>query len=198
MKTTTIYILTISFLFILFSCNSKKRSGSTGIDEATYRKYVQKGNEISNLAQGVLLAHVGKAIQKGGAEYAVGFCNSRASSIIDSLNRISGVSISRISEKNRNPENNLKNNREKQLWKAFTAEIKPGAAKDTLLKINNKLIYYKPIKTVAPTCLKCHGTPGDNIETATLEKLQTLYPKDRATGYGLNDFRGLWKIEFSE
>ena len=47
-----------------------------------------------------------------------------------------------------------------------------------------------------PACLKCHGTPEKDIDAATLEKLNLLYPEDLATAYQLNDFRGLWKVEF--
>jgi len=47
-----------------------------------------------------------------------------------------------------------------------------------------------------PACLKCHGVPESDIDSATVQKLRALYPTDLATGYRLNDFRGLWKIEF--
>ena len=58
------------------------------------------------------------------------------------------------------------------------------------------LVYYKPIRIALPACLKCHGEPISDIDVATSEKIQNLYPADLATGYKLNDFRGLWKIEF--
>jgi cytochrome c553 len=57
-------------------------------------------------------------------------------------------------------------------------------------------VYYKPIRIVMPACLKCHGVPGTDIDSVTIQKLQSLYPADLATGYRLNDFRGLWKVEF--
>ncbi len=172
---------------VLFSCNSKT-------DLAKVAEIKQKGNEISNLAQATLLANVGKAIQKGGPEYAVEFCNLKASSITDSLNRVNNCIISRVSAKNRNPENNLKGNVEKQLWELF----QQMELTDTLIQHQQTFVYYKKINMALPACLKCHGNTTSDINPATLKKLQTLYPNDLATGYALNDFRGLWKIEFDE
>lgn len=178
-------IIIVSALFI-YSCNSK-------INSKKYSEFQGKGNEISNLAQTALLANVGKAMQKGGSVYAVEFCNLKASSIIDSLNRVNNCAISRVSAKNRNPENELKTDSEKLLCDLFQENI----LVDTLMQTNNKLVYYKPIKIALPACLKCHGDSGSDINSATVKKLHELYPNDLATGYKMNDFRGLWKIEFA-
>jgi len=171
---------------ILISCNSK-------IDSTTYADILKKGNEISNLSQATLLANVGKAIQKNGSEYAVEFCNLKASSIIDSLSLAGNCKISRISVKNRNPENKIVENSEMILWELF----EKGMKNDTIIQKNKDLIYYKPIRLALPACLKCHGNPESEINIATMNKIQKLYPKDLATGYKMNDLRGLWKIQFN-
>ncbi len=181
-------ILIIAYAAILLiSCNSKR------ISEETYTEFQKKGNEISNMAQSVLLANVGQAMQTGGSLYAVEFCNLEASNIVDSLNNINNCVISRVSDKNRNPENQLKSSTEMNLWQIF----RNGNTIDTIIQEQKKLVFYKPIKTGLPACLKCHGQPGTEIEPSTHDKIQLLYPADLATGYKLNDFRGLWKIEFS-
>lgn len=180
-------LLTACATVLLLSCNSKK------INEETYNEFQKKGKELSTLAQSVLLSNIGHAMQTGGVVFSVEFCNLHASSIIDSLNQANNCIISRVSEKNRNPENNLKTSTEKDLWGIFGA----GNTTDTIIKVQNKLVFYKPIKTGLPACLQCHGTPGSDIEPATLNKIKHLYPADLATGYELNDFRGLWKVEFS-
>lgn len=183
----------LSILMILsglISCNSSRSK----IDELSYAEFQKKGNEITGLSQAVLLSKVGNAIRTGGPEYAVEFCNLKASSVVDSLNQVNNCIISRISAKNRNPENGLKNELDKELW----AIIEQQALTDTLIKTGGKLVYYKPIKTGMPACLNCHGTPGAEINSATLEKINQLYPGDLATNYKLNDFRGLWKIEFNK
>lgn len=180
------YLTIFCVLILLVSCNS-------GIDSETYSEYQKKGNELALLSQATLLANVGKAIQKGGPEYAVEFCNLKAASIIDSLNKVNNCVISRVSAKNRNPENQLKTNSEKNIWKIFNT----NTIGDTIILQNKKLVYYRPIKISMPACLKCYGNPETEISSSTLTKLHQLYPGDLATGYRLNDFRGLWKIEFN-
>ncbi len=176
----------LSFL-LLFACK-------TGIDSETYEKYQDRGNEITGQAQAVLLSNVGRAIQKGGPEYAVEFCNIEASGLVDSLNQVYNCTISRVSEKNRNPENALKTKEDQNIWRIFAGD----ALVDTVVMANRNLVYYKRINTAMPACLKCHGSPENDLNAATREKLQKLYPADLATGYQLNDFRGLWKVEFSQ
>lgn len=180
-------------LLMLISCNSNQNER---IDPEVYSEHIETGNEISGRAQGVLLANVSSAMQKGGPEYAIEFCNLEASSLIDSLSEANNCTISRVSAKNRNPGNALKNENEQQLWNFYAARLENGSASDTLIQKGKTLVYYKPIKTAMPACLKCHGTPGEDIQPATYETIRELYPNDQATGYDLNEFRGMWKIEF--
>lgn len=184
MKENYFLIAVLGLLF--FSCKSKT-------EIANYSEIQKKGNETATLAQSVLLANVGHAMQTGGPVYAVEFCNLKASAIVDSLNNASNCNISRISAKNRNPENGLKTKTEQELWAIFET----GTIKDTIIRENNNLVYYKPIKTALPACLKCHGKIGSDIDSVTVVKLKYLYPSDLATGYKLHDFRGLWRIEFT-
>lgn len=188
------FVVSILLSALIISCNSNQKNT---VSPEVYSEYTQKGNEISGNAQGVLLANVGSAMQKGGPEYAIEFCNLQASALIDSLSKANNCTISRVSAKNRNPGNNLKNEKEKQLWDHYAEKLKSGNASDTLLRSENALVYYKPIKTAMPACLKCHGVPGEDIQSATYQKIRELYPNDKATGYDLNEFRGMWKIAFA-
>ena len=43
--------------------------------------------------------------------------------------------------------------------------------------------------------MQCHGGENAEIKDATLAKIQALYPSDEATGYGIGQIRGLFKIE---
>ena len=180
--------------FILLSCNSSS-SKKESIDPELYSVYLKKGEDMANLAQSVLLSNVGRAIQKGGLEYAVEFCNINASEIIDSLNQSNDCIISRVSEKNRNPLNIIVNDEVKGLWN-FYADKEINTVNDTIIQLAGNLVFYKPIWIGMPTCLKCHGVIGEEMDIRTHEKIQNLYPADLATGYKLNDFRGMWKIEF--
>jgi hypothetical protein len=179
------YLLVI-FLFGVYSCSPK-------LDPATYREYQNSGNDISAKVQATLLSNVAQAIQQGGTEHAVGFCNLQAASIIDSLNQEYDCKISRVSDKNRNPNNKLLSEQEIKLWEIF----KNGTLTDTLIAADNNLVFYKSIHTGMPACLKCHGNPDSDIDPGTFQKIQKLYPNDMATGYHLNELRGMWRIEFT-
>ena len=185
-KNCNLLIVSI-FSFFIISCGNP----GSKIDPTTYMEYKNRGDEITNLAQATLLSNVGQAIQTGGTKYAVEFCNLRASSIVDSLNTINSCTISRITEKNRNPNSFVGNNTEKNIIQLMAK----GVVNDTLLQTKNRLTYFKPIKIALPACLKCHGNPDTDIDAETLQKINQLYPADLATGYYLNDFRGMWKFE---
>lgn len=190
---TVLFFLSAGILIVLISCNSNQNKK---IAPEVYSEYIETGNEISGQAQSVLLSNVSSAMQKGGPEYAIEFCNIQASPLIDSLSKANNCTISRVSAKNRNPDNALKNEKEERLWDFYAASLNNGNASDTLIKQGKKLVYYKPIKTAMAACLKCHGTPGEDIQPATYQTILELYPNDKATGYDLNEFRGLWKIKF--
>lgn len=151
-----------------------------------------KADSITTLSQNVLLQNVAGAIQKGGTEYAVDFCQVEAIPITDSLSKEVQMYIQRITDKNRNLKNNLNIEADRLIFDEF--KVKSELA-DTLLIEKEKYVYYKRINIAMSTCLKCHGNPQVDIEEKTLQKINTLYPNDKAVGYKLNDFRGLWKIE---
>jgi len=182
------HIVFAVLFFVLFACNPSKNK----IDDDTYLSYLKKGDEITNLAQAILLGNVGNAIQKGGPEYAVEYCNIRATPLVDSLGNLNNCIVSRVSDKNRNSENNLKSEQERELWKKMQMKL----SVDTLIQEDQSLVYYKSIKIALPACLNCHGNPEREIQPAALEKIRLLYPNDLAIGYKTGDFRGLWKVEF--
>lgn len=179
----------LSFLILVFTI-----ACSQSIDRETYEKYQKSGQEITGKVQAVLLSNVAKAMQTGGPEYAVEFCNLEAGSIVDSLNGEFNCTISRVSAKNRNPQNALNTRQEKEMWEHFVEQ----QLADTVVQSGDALVYYKAIKIGMPACLKCHGSFETDINAATKERLEELYPADLATGYQLKDFRGLWKIEFQK
>lgn len=192
MKLSESFFLVIASVLIL-SCSNKNSQNT--LDLETYNRYLKSGSEISAQAQSALLSNVSEAIKKGGTLFAVEFCNLEVSGITDSLNNECNCSISRVSEKNRNPDNALETLTEQQLWKYFLSVHDTKMIHDTVVVVEGQAVYYKPILTAMQTCLQCHG-PEEKIDQATLNKINELYPEDKATGYSLNELRGLWKISF--
>lgn len=192
------WIFPIGGIFLAGVIGSCQPKTGGKIDAEVYSRFQQAGNEISNTSQKVLLTNVAKAMQNGGPENAVSFCNLNASAITDSLNRVYNCEISRVSAKNRNPQNALQNKTDEEIWNFFSVHTSEAFPRDTLVASKGEMIYYKPIKIGMETCLKCHGMPQQDIDSETYARLQKLYPNDLATGYRMNDFRGLWKIRFQK
>jgi hypothetical protein len=173
----------------LFSCDQKPEVLTEVQNELP--DYSKLGDSISFAAQQELLKNVAIAMNEGDPEYAVNFCNTHASRLTDSISSIYNVRISRISDKNRNP-NNKPNKEEELLFQRFKTGLK-----DTLLISKKEQIYYKAIHIGMPACLKCHGSE-EEINKGTKAILKEKYPQDLATGYKQGDLRGAWKLVFTD
>jgi hypothetical protein len=191
MKLIQLYLLIPAFLF--FSCSNNPPQNI--LNEDSYSQYLERGGTISAQAQSALLSHVSEAMKQGGSSYAVEFCNLKASGITDSLDNKYNCSISRVSVKNRNPDNDLTTDTEKQLWDYFLSVHENRMIHDTVVQSGSMVVYYKPILTAMQACLQCHGQK-EQIDKDTYSKIMELYPEDKAIGYEMNELRGLWKIEF--
>ena len=99
------------------------------------------------------------------------------------------VSIKRVSDQYRNPDN-AANPSELAVITTYKAMLAAGKMPEGLLKDG---YYYSPIVTNA-MCLQCHGTPGKELAEKTHLKIKSLYPQDKATGYGVDELRGIFSI----
>ena len=183
----------IAFTGILFACSKSDKNSNeinTDLDSIDFSKSTL--DSIATLSQTTLLKNVSSAIEVGGTEYAVEFCNEKALSITDSLSSEFDFKISRISNKTRNSNNAFKSTMDELVFEDFS---KDADLIDSLIQQEEKITYYKRINTAMPACIKCHGNPSTDIDELTYSKIQSLYPEDLAIGYGMNELRGLWKIE---
>jgi nitrate reductase cytochrome c-type subunit len=136
-------------------------------------------------------------MQSQGTEAALTFCNEQAYPLTDSMAVLYNAKIKRVSDKPRNPNNQAN---EKEL--AMIAHYKTILANnETIAPIVEKgdtaNTFYYPITTNS-MCLKCHGVPNTQITPQVLSSIQALYPEDQATGYDVNQVRGIWSIDFKK
>lgn len=192
MKNRAFSLLSVALLFFwITSCTSKKEhKDSTSVDLSLV------GDSLAMLAQATLLKNVSEAIQAGGTVHAIDFCHTKAGFLTDSIGTATGYSIQRITDKPRNPGNSLMA-AETELFSQIREDLLNQKAEPHYLLEDDMggVVFYKPIVLGMPTCLKCHGQPGVDIDSATIEKLAERYPNDAATGYSLGQLRGLWKIQ---
>ncbi len=193
MNKIILQIYLLSALIFSFSCSGNKSTEKTTENISTYYSL---GKEVSAIAQGTLIQNLSKAIEAGGPSYAVEFCNLKAMELIDSISISNKCVVSRVTDLNRNPGNFISSEEDKSIWNYYKNEASEKAAHDTVVETPESIVYFKPIKIGMPTCLKCHGEPGVDIDQNTLSVIDSLYPKDLARNYKSGDLRGLWKIEF--
>jgi hypothetical protein len=132
------------------------------------------------------------AMQKGGPEHALGVCNIEAMPITAKAGSANDSMVSRVSLKNRNPDN-VPNDWQREILEQFDARAADGEdiapmASVTVADVDGKkqLRFMKAVPTEAP-CLACHG---QTLSAEVQSKLDELYPEDKATGYSLGDVRG--------
>lgn len=146
-----------------------------------------------------LKAELTSAMQEGGPLKAIEVCNTRAPAIAEAVSLDSGMSVSRVSLRNRNP-GNAPNEWQSVVLQDFEARLAGGEAADALIwqeiADNGGEREYRFMKAIptAPLCLACHG---EAIAPPVAEKIVELYPGDRATGYREGDIRGAFVVTSS-
>jgi hypothetical protein len=107
-----------------------------------------------------------------------------------------GVRLSRVSLRNRNPDN-APNDWQAAVLQEFETRRAAGEEAGALIWQDvaesdgqREYRFMKAIPT-APLCLGCHG---ESIATPVAEKIAELYPDDRATGFREGDLRGAFVV----
>ncbi|MBZ9651882.1 c-type heme family protein [Psychroflexus montanilacus] len=159
--------------------------------------YADIGMKYAKSTKATLGKNLMGAIQKEGVLHALSFCNVQAMPLTDSMATKHNANIRRVSDQNRNP-NNKANPEELEYISVYKEVLKKGEEPEPIVvEADQQVKFYYPIVT-NDMCLKCHGTPGHEIETETLERIEQLYPEDRAIGYDVNEVRGMWSISFDK
>lgn len=188
------FLVFIFSLLLLLSCKNSNQNKSISKDI----NYEELGANITAQSQSTILAKLSNAMQEKGIEGALEYCNLNVSHIMDSLSKVHNCQIRRTSLKLRNTANSPRNEDEVMILQQFHDDyIQSKKLQSKLVERDSKYIYYKPIIIMMETCLKCHGKPETQILPSTLSKIQKLYPNDQAINYELNDFRGMWVVEFN-
>ena len=205
-KISFFYVLMFSLL--VWSCTSDKRVDNNAVREELKNREIKKiteaeivnkvheiGNAIVTEAKKTLGKNLKEAITDGGVENAISFCNTAAMPLVDSLSKTLGAEIRRVSTKARNA-HDLPNALEKQLLEAYEFQMNDSVP----LQVNvqpieeEQYLFTSPIFIDNALCLSCHGTLDNGLAQSTKEFILEKYPMDKATGYQLGDFRGMWSI----
>jgi hypothetical protein len=143
-----------------------------------------------------LKAELTKAMQAGGPLNAIEVCSERAPAIAASVSLEKGMNLSRVSLRNRNPEN-VPTEWQTTVLQEFEARLAAGETAPDLswhqtvdTNGNQEFRFMKAIPT-GSLCLTCHG---EAIAPPVAAKINELYPADKATGFREGDLRGAFVV----
>ena len=211
MKRVSVLVLPALMLWLLSACSNEKKVDQKAVKEELKRREIKKipeaeiiekvyeiGENIATEAQKALGKNLKNALGNGGVESAIAFCNIKAMSLVDSLSKVFGAEIKRVSTKYRNP-NDKPNELEQELLEGYAQQLRDSAAlKNNVQAIDDKtFLFTKPIIISKPLCLNCHGSEANGLTKETREFILSKYPEDKATGYKMGDLRGMWSITIS-
>jgi hypothetical protein len=124
-----------------------------------------------------------------GPDEAVRACSVRAPEIAAEVSAAS-VRVGRTSHKLRNPAN------APAPWMGPVLDLyqsRPGLREPVVVALGAGRVGYAEPIFVKPLCVICHG---EALAAPVRERIAGLYPEDRATGFRVGDFRGLFWAEF--
>jgi hypothetical protein len=147
---------------------------------------------FANALKGELMT----AMQAGGPVAAIEVCNEKAPGIAAAVSLEQGVQLSRVSLRNRNPDNAPNEWQAPVLMKfqkrVDSGEDAAGLSWQETVETGDGAEYrfMKAIPTGA-LCLACHGkTLAPEVAT----RIESLYPEDKATGFSEGDLRGAFVV----
>jgi len=153
---------------------------------------VQEAKKITKAFGGALKKELKTAMKAGGPINALDVCNTKANPIAEKAAADFNASISRVSLKNRNPEN-VPNDWQKAVLENFEARVAKGedikkmGFSEIVEHDGKKQLRFMKALPTGGVCLECHGS---NIEADVQAKITELYPEDKAVGYEKGQIRG--------
>lgn len=193
---TAFFVIILLLLGINSSCSSTDAPMKSDIQKDSI-DYRLKGLEFVSQAKKALGKKLIHAINTKGTENALSFCSTRAFTLTDSVAVSLDVKLKRVSDKNRNPQNAANSDELTYIENLKKALVKGEKLKALVKDNGNSVTAYYPILT-DQLCMQCHGNLTVDITPSTQTKLKAIYPTDLATGYSINEVRGIWVVEMKK
>lgn len=148
--------------------------------------------DFSTALKGELVA----SMQAGGPITAIEVCHDKAPGIAEAVSLEQGMQLSRVSLKNRNPDNAPNDWQAAVLVdfqeRADSGEDAAGLSWQETVETadGSEYRFMKAIPTGA-VCLACHGAV---LAPEVAARIEALYPEDKATGFSEGDLRGAFVV----
>lgn len=125
------------------------------------------------------------SFKNGGVAGAVDKCHVEAPKIAV-RHSSKTYEIGRTSHKFRNP-----NNKPEKWMEGVLSDYERSKSKEGRIVVQDGVSYYVEPIYVKGLCLNCHG----NLSERTQKLISSKYPEDKAHGYKINDFRGVFWLK---
>jgi hypothetical protein len=210
MKQLLILAISCFLLLSINQCTSDKKVNTEAVKNEIKSREIKKVTEaeivsrVMELGKAAALGskqtlgkNLQQALQDGGVEYAIDFCNLNAMPIVDSLSKNFDATIKRVSLKVRNLDD-YPSDLEKQILEAYEYQWKDSIPLQANVQAigEDQYLFTQPIMVENALCLTCHGKPENGFLKETGDFIKSKYPNDQATGYEIGDLRGMWSITF--
>ena len=183
-------LFSLCLVMLAWDCSSDQQANiSTEAEVAAAKAAIKE-------FAGALQTELKAAMKAGGPIAAIGVCNTQAMPITAQASADHGMTLSRVSLKNRNPEN-AANDWQSAVLEDFEKKKLVGtdvtqlAWSETVKAGDDQEFRFMKAIPTGEVCLKCHGT---QIAPEVSQILANLYPEDRATGYREGDIRGAFVV----
>lgn len=207
MKTFAILLCCVALPLLGSSCKKKlQQAAANGVtppteqmatDPAAAAELLRRGSEISDKLMQFLGSKLKAALQAGGPEHALVVCQQLAEPLTMSVAaEFQDAQIKRVSLKPRNPRN-APDEIDRKILTEWQKKVDAGLAvpeSEVRSRGDGTTVFYRPIRT-QDVCMNCHGDPA-TFPAELTERLAELYPGDKATGYGIGELRGAFRVEF--
>lgn len=183
----------ILLVFALAACEKHEPVSNMPRDEA-----LKLAREAAQDAFAQLSGELAKAIENGGPVAAIPICSEKAQPLVAEVASRRNLGLRRLSDRPRNPQQGA-SGPDLAAIETFRTAIQNGNAPEPAVEEmrDGSTLVRLPIIVSQPLCLQCHGTDTD-IAAETRAAIRKLYPDDQATGYQLNDLRGIWQVTLGQ
>lgn len=204
MKTLRAFVLTTGLLISPVVIRAAAPTRWLDPEDPALAPVVAAGKATAETLVRTLTTEMGAALGRGGPAAAVELCQLRAQGLtagVASGSAPTVVGVKRTSLKIRNPANAPDAAEGAALEKVRAALARGEPPPEMLLQRVEvpggpaEIRFYRPLK-VAATCLVCHGDPAA-FPADLRETLAQRYPRDAASGYSLDAWRGLLRVSLA-
>lgn len=178
------------FVFQLLACTSDPEPQPQASDKMVR----EAGQGLAAATFRSLSEQLSGAIEEGGIPHALEFCSVQAIPLTEELSLEYDTRIRRASHKPRNPQNRADEDEFRVIESYIEAIETESELTPQIIRADEHICYFAPIRVSMDLCIQCHGNPGTDIDEEHLTLIRSLYPDDEATGFSMGDLRGIWSI----